>query len=422
MAARSRVFSKPCNEQFLKKLSNPLVVPKLSRFNVELNCEPLALTGSVLQKANVTLTELWEHCNGVAHGLDANMVMIGTLPLLRDEDLTIENMSSSKRFEALNSEILRQRDGRPLVINIEGEESLFSKHDDVMMEAAATSFQVHLKTPASVAHRYYNASIIAAGPLLSACVNAPYLFGHSLWSETRIPIFEQSIALSDYEGGCGRVSFGSGYANETLFEVLEENLTSYPILLPFHFDDPAHRGSHLRLHNGTIWRWNRPLIGFEADGTPHFRIEHRTLPAGPTIIDMIANAACYFGLVRAIVDSGIDETGELSFDDARFNFYQAAKQGLDAQLTWPGGKTVSARGLMLDEIIPAAHRGLAAFDVDQEDRDLFLGVLEARVQSGQTGAAWQRAELNRRNGNIFEMMSVYCECQRSGIPVHQWKL
>ncbi|MEL0108322.1 MAG: hypothetical protein VW802_15435, partial [Rhodospirillaceae bacterium] len=146
MAARSRVFSKPCNEQFLKKLSNPLVVPKLSRFNVELNCEPLALTGSVLQKANVTLTELWEHCNGVAHGLDANMVMIGTLPLLRDEDLTIENMSSSKRFEALNSEILRQRDGRPLVINIEGEESLFSKHDDVMMEAAATSFQVHLKT------------------------------------------------------------------------------------------------------------------------------------------------------------------------------------------------------------------------------------------------------------------------------------
>lgn len=415
-------YPQPENDKFLQTLSHPLVVPELSRFNVELNCEPLVLTGDVLRRATAELQGLWTHCNRVAHDLDTNMVMIGTLPMIRDQDLTVANMSLLKRYEALNNEILRQREGRPLIIDIEGEDHLHSEHSDVMLEAATTSFQIHLKTPAHIAHRYYNASIMASAPLLAACVNAPYLFNKSLWQETRIPLFEQSIALTDYQGQLGRVSFGSGYLQSSMFEPLAENLETYPILLPITFNEPIEKFRHLRLHNGTIWRWNRPLVGFESDGTPHVRIEHRTLPAGPTIIDMIANAACYFGLVRHMVDTGFDESGGLSFADANANFYQAAQFGLEAQIAWPEVGMISVRDLLLDELIPAAHRGLKAFGVDQDDRELYLDLIEARVRSQQTGAQWQRNSLDRRGGDFHELMSDYCEAQRSAVPVHQWEM
>lgn len=415
-------FPNPVNEQFLEALSHPLVVPELSRFNVELNCEPLKVAGDVLSRATTSLSCLWDHCNAVAHTLDTNMVMIGTLPIIRDEDLTLANLSPLKRYYALNKEILRQHGGRPLVVDIEGEEHLHSEHQDVMLEAATTSFQIHLKTPACVAHRYYNASIMASAPILAACVNAPLVFGQSLWHETRIPLFEQAIALTDKEGKQGRVSFGSRYLETSLIELLSENLASYPILLPILFEEPVEAFRHLRLHNGTIWRWNRPIIGFEEDSQPHVRIEHRILPAGPTFIDMMANTAFYLGVVRYMVDSGFDESGDLSFENARDNFYEAARCGLDASFVWPQVGRVQSQTLLIDELIPLAHEGLAAFGIREADRQLYLGTFESRVQCRQTGAAWQRAAIDRLGGNFRELMSDYCENQRSAIPVHQWTL
>jgi hypothetical protein len=415
-------FPNPINEQFLSLLSNALVVPELSRFNVELNCEPAAMTGDVLSRTGSALSALWDQSDEVAHTLDAQMVMIGTLPIIRDEDLTLKNLSPLKRYDALNSEILRQRSNRPVVVEISGDQRLHSEHRDVMLEAATTSFQIHLKAPASVAHRYFNASMMATGPLLAACVNSPFLFGRALWQETRIPLFEQAIALTDREGAHGRVTFGSGYVGSGLAEAFSENLQDYPVLLPILFDEPARNFRHLRLHNGTIWRWNRPLLGFDNDDTPHVRIEHRCLPAGPTMIDMIANAACYFGLVRHFVDTGFDERGDLTFADARANFYEAARHGLDARLTWPGASRVGVRSLLLDELIPAARWGLGAFGIDENDRDLYLDLVEARVRSQQTGAAWQRAELSRCGGDFTRLMAAYCEGQHSGLPAHQWDL
>ncbi len=415
-------FPRPINEKFLDALDHSLVVPELSRFNVELNSPPLALTGDILNRAAAAFKTLWTHCNDVAHGLDTNMVMIGTLPVIRDEDLTLQNLSPLKRYKALNNEVLRRRGGKPLVVDIAGHDHLRSEHGDVMLEAATTSLQIHLKTPARLAHRYYNASIMASAPLLAACTNAPFLFKRALWQETRIPLFEQSVALKDNAGEHGRVTFGSGYVRESLFEVLIENLNTYPVLLPLAFDEPSAKLRHVHLHNGTIWRWNRPIVGFDSDGTPHIRIEHRTLPAGPTIVDMIANAACYFGIVRDMVDSGFDESMDLAFDDARANFYEAAREGLDAKLTWPGLGQISAKHLMQDHLLPAAHRGLKAFGVDAKDRELYLEIMETRVETGQTGAVWQRAALEKWNGDFREMMSAYCERQRSAIPVHQWDI
>ena len=289
-------FPAPINQRLLEALRNPLVVPELSRFNVELNSEPLALGADALDRAEEALSRLWGQCNAVAHGLGANMVMIGTLPTIRDEDLTLANISPLNRYYALNKEVLRRRSGRPLRIDIEGRDHLVCEHRDVMLEAAATSFQIHLQVPADLAVLYYNASVAASGPLLAACGNSPLLFGKRLWEETRIPLFEQAVDMPGVHVGPRRVSMGSNYLERSCLEIFEENLRDHPPLLPISFDDAPEALHHLRLHNGTIWRWNRPLVGFDADGSPHLRIEQRILPAGPTIADMMANTALYLGL------------------------------------------------------------------------------------------------------------------------------
>ena len=190
-------YPAPVNQAFLAKADHPLVVPELSRFNIELNCTPLPLAGDVFARMAAELTGLWAHCETVAHGLDANAVLIGTLPVIRNADLSLANISPLKRYAALNREILRRRDGRPVRVEISGREALAVEHRDVMLEAATTSFQVHLKVPAARAHLYWNASAMAAGPLLAAAGNAPFLFGRDLWDETRIPLFEQAIDLGD---------------------------------------------------------------------------------------------------------------------------------------------------------------------------------------------------------------------------------
>jgi hypothetical protein len=407
-------FPASINQELLAALDNPFVVPELSRFNLELNCEPLSLEGDALGSAFDALTAVWARCNEVAHRLDANLVMIGTLPTIRDEDLSLANMSPLNRYYALNSEVLRLRGGRPLRVDILGREHLVSEHRDVMLEAATTSFQVHLKSPADLAHLYYNASIAASAPILAACGNAPFLFGRALWEETRIPLFEQAVDVP----GPARVSMGTGFAERSLLEVFEENFRDYESLLPIAFDDAAGEMRHLRLHNGVIWRWNRPLIGFDDDGAPHLRIEHRILPAGPSLVDMMANAALYLGLARVIALSGDNGTAGLTFEEARRNFYTAARHGLDATLDWPGVSEIGAQRLLLERLIPAAREGLADFGV--KDPRGYLDLVEARVRCGQTGAVWQRNAYEACDGDLYALMAAYCEGQRSGAPVHEW--
>ncbi len=407
------------NETFLKTLDHEMVVPELSRFNIELNCTPRRLAGNVFSAVAAELGELWTHCNRVAHGLDANIVLIGTLPTIREADLNLDNISPLKRYYALNHEVLRRRNGRPIRVDIKGREHLLTDHVDVMLEAATTSFQVHLKTPARLAHRYFNASLMASGPVMAASPNAPYLFGKSLWDETRIPLFEQAVDIDGARSKNRRVTFGNGYLKSSIFEIVEDNQNHYPGLLPIVFDEKPEALRHLRLHNGTIWRWNRPLIGFEENGEPHLRIEHRILPAGPSFLDMMANAALYIGLVHELVDTGLDETGELRFADAKSNFYAAAQHGLDADLFWPPTGSVKADTLLLDEIIPMAAEGLRKLGIE-EDRIRFLDIVAARAKGRRSGAAWQRESLAARDGNFFQMMAAYCERQRSAAPVYEW--
>ena len=410
-------FPSPVNQPLLKALDNPLAVAELSRFNVEFNCAPLAFEPGVLDRAEAAFSKMWAECNAIAHGLDANMVMIGTLPTIRDEDLTLKNITPLNRYYSLNEELQRRRRGLPVRIDISGEDRLVCEHFDLMLEAATTSFQIHLQTPADAALRYYNAGVAAAAPLLSACGNAPFLFGKGLWEETRIPLFEQAI---NFEGS-GRVGLGRGYLEDSCLEHFEQNLRDHPVLLPVAYDDPPERLRHLRLHNGTIWRWNRLLIGFSEDGAPHLRIEHRILPAGPTIVDMIANTALYLGLIGHLASAGGGGSGGLPFAQAAENFYAAARHGLDAELHWPGEGRIRADALLLNRLLPAAREGLAAFGLTAEDASR-LDLIEARVRSRRTGAAWQREALVAAKGDLHRLMAAYCERQRCGAPAHQWEL
>lgn len=415
----------PLNQRFLERLGDPLVVPELSVFNIELNTPPLALRGDALRRMHANLEELWQRCQRVAAGLGATVALIGILPTLRDRDLTLDHMSDQQRYRAINDQILQRRRGRPMQLAIHGAESLRLSQPSVMLEAAATSFQTHLQVEAAGAAAFFNAAVMLSAPLVAVAANSPLLFGKRLWEETRIPLFEQGVALAggvrSNDPSHRRVTFGDDYVRASLLELFAENLAHYPPLLPVDLSgEPARHLPHLRLHNGTIWRWNRPLLGFEADGTPHLRIEHRVMPAGPSIPDTIANAALYYGLVHELARTLPPRGAALDFALSRANFYAAARDGLRAEVVWLGGRRLPLRQLVVEELLPLARRGLEALELDAADVTLYLDIIAARVASERTGADWQRRFLSRHGPDLTNLTLAYLDRQRSGRPVHEW--
>jgi hypothetical protein len=417
-------FPSPVNEPFLRRLKDPWVVQELSRFNVELNGPPVSLGPGALHTLEASLLQTWQHCQEVAHDMDTVLAMVGILPNLRASDLSLDNMSAMKRYVALNREVQKLRGGEPIHIHIEGEESLELRRPDVMLEAATTSFQVHLQVPFAQAGRHYNSALICCGPLLAASGNSPLLFGRRLWHETRIPLFEQSVEVGGYGGladeSVRRVTFGNGYVEGDILELFRENLALFPVLLPILQEGPLETYPNLRLHNGTIWRWVRPLVGFDEEGVCHVRLEQRVLPSGPSVPDMVANAAFHFGLCQALANLPEPPERLIEFKTARANFYGAARYGLDAEMAWLDGRNHGARELILDTCLPMAVEGLGAFGLSAGELEPYMEVIRQRVRSGQTGAVWQLQNLEHEHGDPARMMANYLENQRTGLPVHEW--
>lgn len=415
----------PINGEFLQRLDDPLVSPELATFNVEFNIEPETLTANALSSMAAGLSKSLVQARATAHTLDAELAMIGILPTVKDEQLVAKNLSAMNRYHAMNTEILRLRGGCPLQLDIHGHDILRAEHMDVMLESATTSLQIHLQIPPQQALRAYNASIICSAPLVAVSANSPYLFGKDLWAETRIPLFEQAVEVGGFEddahGPMRRVSFGTGYARQSVMECFTENLEHYPILLPTAFDGPPEQLQHLRLHNGTLWRWNRPLIGFD-NTTPHIRIEQRVVPAGPTIEDAMANAAFYYGLTYALCESADAPEQTLPFATARDNFYACAQQGLDAHIVWLDGQKHPAQSLLLKVLLPMARAGLESLGISDADNAHYLDVIEARVKTGLNGAAWQRAFVASHGHDMSQLLAAYLERQHTGIPVHEWDI
>ncbi len=414
----------PHNEAFLKQARNPLLSPELAKFNVELNVPPQTLGGSVLSDFNHSLLQLWAQCEQHAEQLGCNILGIGILPTLKNEDLTLDNISTLDRYRALNEQVLRLRKGRAIALNIVGNQHLQTEHRDVMLEAAATSLQIHIQTPQHLAKRYYNAAIVLSAPMVAISSNSPFLFGKQLWEETRIPVFEQSVPTGGFEdaadGPIQRVGFGMGYARESIFECFEENLEHYPVMLPVEYQETAESLRHLRLHNGTIWRWNRPLIGFDDDGKPHVRIEHRVCASGPSVEDNIANIAFFYGLAHFYATLIEPPEDELSFAQSKHNFYRAAQHGINAQAEWLEGARMKIQKLVLDRLLIESETGLRKLDIDDAAIQHYLGIIEQRMLTAQTGSAWQRIFAQTHQNDMSILTRTYLLNQRDNQPVHSW--
>ena len=426
------------NAEVLDAISSADFQTELGQFNVEINVRPRQLGGDMEIELERSVRDTLNTADEKAQSVGAHMVMIGILPTLTTKQLNAESMSANPRYALLNDQIFAAR-GEDLHIAIDGVQRLATTADTVAPEAACTSVQFHLQVSPEAFPRFWNAAQAIAGIQVALGANSPFFLGKELWRETRIPLFEQAADTRPEElkaqGVRPRVWFGERWIT-SIFDLFEENVRYFPTLLALvDAEDPVEvldRGdvpqlSELRLHNGTIYRWNRPVYDV-ARGKPHLRVENRVLPAGPTVADILANGAFYYGLVRALADEDRPLWSRMSFPAAEENFHTCAREGLDAEVYWPGLGKVPVTELVLRRLLPQAATGLDRWEVAPAVRDRLLGIIEQRCLTGQNGASWQVATFQRldrqgaldRHDAFREMTLRYIDHMHTNEPVHGW--
>jgi hypothetical protein len=426
------------NAHVLELIADEDFQTELAQFNIEINIPPRKLDGAVFSELEETVRRDLNHAEEQAQKAHAHMMIIGILPTLTEDLLTGSVLSANPRYKLLNEQIFAAR-GEDLEINIAGVERLTIMADTIAPEAACTSVQLHQMIDPTLFGAHWNAAQAIAGVQMAVGANSPFFFGRELWRETRIALFEQTTDTRPEElkaqGVRPRVWFGERWIT-SIFDLFEENVRYFPALLPVVEDeDPiavlesggAPKLQELRLHNGTIYRWNRPIYD-SSRGRPHLRVENRVLPAGPTIVDTLANAAFYYGLIRVLVEDERPVWSQMSFSAAEENFYSGAKNGIDARLYWPGVGEAPATELVLRRLLPMARDGLSRWGVDSADADRLLEIIERRCVEQANGASWQAAAFHRlydrldRADALREMTTHYREHMHSNEPVHTWPL
>ncbi len=429
----------PLAAQMLQQNTDAHLVAELTRFNLELNLDPILLQHDAFCRLENQLRKYLDYVQQLAQNYQIGYVLCGILPTVHLSDLTVDNMMPLPRYRQLNEAILRMRGG-PVQLQITGIDELFVQLDSIMVEGCNASFQVHLQVDPDAFAQFYNAAQVAVAPVLAAGANAPVLFGKRLWHETRIAVFRQAI---DTRGGnlylremSPRVHFGTDWVRESVLEIYQEDLARFRMLLApespledalqvLEQGEVPHLQA-LRLFNSTVYRWNRACYGV-AGGRPHLRIENRVLPSGPTTADAVANAAFWVGLVLELAHREPELTRRIDFDEVRGNFIAAARLGLGSRLTWLDGTRWPAPRLILEELLPLARAGLQRLAIDPADILHYLGILQERVASGQNGAEWQLRSLAALKGQgsraerleaLVLTMQAY---QQENRPVHTWE-
>jgi CBS domain-containing protein/gamma-glutamyl:cysteine ligase YbdK (ATP-grasp superfamily) len=432
---------RPANKALalLEELPRSHFTTELGLFNLELNLTPLVFQKDCLAALEREIVERLGEVRAVAARHGTRILLTGILPTLEKRDLGLDSMTPIPRYYQLN-QIMRGLRGGEFRTYIKGLDEYQGKHDNVMLEACNTSFQLHFQVGPGEFALLYNVAQLASAPVLAAAVNSPVLLRHRLWHETRVALFQQSVDTRSeahaQRGGRARVNFGDHWIEESILEIFREDVARFRVLIAAELEESplallargqAPELKALRLHNGTIYRWNRPCYGV-VDGRAHLRIEARALPAGPSVLDEVANAAFFFGLMCGLSDEFGNPRDKMPFDDAKANFMAAARYGLHARLHWLDGKTHGADQLIRDELLPLARRGLLSRGIDEGDVDRYLAVIAARVTNGRTGAQWMldsleaSEERGRPDERYRALTTAMLQNQWSGKPVHEWEL
>jgi CBS domain-containing protein len=424
-------------EEVLERLNDARFVTEIARFNLEANLTPRLLGGRSLRQLEEEVSGVVRLAREAARACGADVLLGGILPTLQMSDLSLENLTPMPRYLELNRAISQLRGGA-FSTHIKGMDELQVTHDNIMMDACTASFQLHLQVDPQEFAGAYNLAQAITAPVLAAAVNSPLLMGRRLWQETRVALFQDSndsrTSVQQARSQPTRAGFGEGWLEESVLELFRYQIARFRVIMTRAADeDPLTvlaRGlvpnlSALCLHNGTIWPWNRACYGI-SDGRAHLRIENRALPGGPTVLDETANAAFFIGLMTALPGEYGEVSKRMAFADAKANFFAAARFGLSAQFTWIDGKSHTATSLILDHLLPLAHEGLKQSGVDTADIERYLGTIEERVESGQTGAQWMLKSLaamgNQGTSDMRQrkLTAAMLERQQDGVAVHRW--
>ena len=429
----------PVSLEVLAHAADSRLTTEIARFNLEANLSPLKLENNCFSQMEQELIELIALARNSAATQNADVLLAGILPTLHKSDLTLDNLTPVARYHELDRGVIQMRGG-PLSIHIKGLDELHLTHDNIMMESCNTSFQIHFQSNAKDFVNHYNIAQAITAPVLAVAVNSPLLFGLRLWQETRVALFQHSTDERSRpqvaRNQPTRVSFGDRWLRDSVIELFHEQVTRFrPIMISEPEDNPFEvlaRGetpslSALRMHNGTVWRWNRACYGVSG-GVPHLRIENRALPSGPTTVDEIANTAFFTGLMVALPQAYGEIAKRMAFDDAKLNFFRAARHGLDAHFQWIDGQSYGAASLILDQLLPIAREGLTSSRVAGADIDKYLGIIEDRASCRQTGARWVMKSLSAmgesasKESSQRRLTSEILTNQKQGNPIHRWPI
>ena len=429
----------PIAMELLEALNDESFTTELAKFNLETNLDPLLFKGKCLSQMELNIQKKLDYAREKIKAFDGDIALAGVLPTIRKSDLDIENLTPLPRYRAICDAINKLR-GEEYDLRIQGTDELLMKFDTPLLEACNTGFQVHLQVnPDDFVHKYNLAQAIT-GPVLASAVNSPLLFGKRLWKETRIALFHQSVdtrKVGDHlRESSPRVTFGNQWLKESILEIYQEDIARYRVILSSEIDEDVEKMMEkgevpelmaLQVHNGTVYRWNRPCYGI-SNGKPHLRIENRVFPSGPTVTDEIANAAFWLGLLNGMDEEYPDISKVMDFDDAKMNFFAASKLGLDTKFRWINDSRYSAVDLICKELLPLAREGLKKVGVDQGDITSYLDIIEERTEVGQTGSYWAIQSYNSltkdvtREQALTAITNAMIKNQKKGEPAHKWGL
>lgn len=428
----------PRNMEVLDKLQDSNFTTEFAKFNLEINLDPLEFKDDCLTQMENQLQQKIDKVRKVVEAMGGDILLTGILPTIRKVDTDLKNLTPLQRYRALCKAINKLRGG-DFDLRIQGMDELLMKFDSPLLEACNTGFQVHLQVTPEEFVRKYNIAQAITAPVLAAAVGSPILFGKRLWSETRIALFQQSVdtrTVGDHlRESSPRVTFGNEWVKDSILEIFQEDTARYRVMLSSEVTEDVEQKleegtppnlNALQVHNGTVYRWNRPCYGI-FNGKAHLRIENRVFPSGPTVTDEMANSAFWLGLMNKMEDYHRDITEVMDFDDARMNFVAASKLGLDTKFRWVNNQRINAVDLITEELLPIAREGLEKVNIRQSDIDTHLEIIEERVNSGQTGANWMinnYASLMKENSSkeqtLAAITTAMVKNQKKGEPVHKW--